>query len=97
MLSGHYQSELKRTTDEKERVLAGVRAGDRRLYVDARCPGRGDGVPAAEPGAGGRDGEARAELSRQAAEFLVSLASEADAAVKQLAACQAVIESDRRR
>lgn len=96
MVSGHYQTELKRTNDEKERVVAAVRAGDRRLYVNAACPPGRDAVPGAQPAAGGRDGEARAELSREAAEFLVSLAGEADAVVQQLVACQAVIAAERK-
>lgn len=96
-VSADYQRKLKENDDAKNAVIAGVRAGTRKLYIGAKCPAAGgDAVPGAAAGAGGRDAEPRAELHESAARFLVELASEADAVTRQLAACQAVVTSDRR-
>ena len=95
-ISGAYQNGLQENEREKNAAVAALRAG-KRLYIGAACPPAGGSEPAqAAAGAGGRDGEARAELSESAAEWLVGLASEADAVVRQLTACQAVIEADRK-
>lgn len=94
-ISADLQAKLQEAENEKNRLAADVRAGRRKMSITARCPPRGDpkGAVAASPG--GRDGEARAELPVEASNFLVGLASEADNIARQLAACQAVILSDR--
>lgn len=51
------------------------------------------GAPAA--GTGGRDGETRAELSVEGAEFLTGLLTEANLVVEQLTTCQADLKQDR--
>jgi prophage endopeptidase len=56
----------------------------------------GDSAPAATPGVVRDNGSAGAELSQKAAAFLRQLASEADAVVLQLQACQAVLISERK-
>lgn len=89
-----YQRGLKENQDAKDTAVAQLRAG-RRLFIGAQCPDSGSAVPGAATPAGLRDGGARAELSLPAAEWLVGLASEADAVARQLAACQAVIRADR--
>lgn len=96
-VSADYQRKLQENVNAKDRVIAGLRDGSRKLFVSARCPNAGGVVSGAPAGAGGRDGDARAELSGSAAEFLVAIASEADAVVRQLSACQAVIAADRKR
>lgn len=88
-----YQRRLKEVSREKDRALAGVRAGAIRLSIPAECPGSRDSVPNPAPAPGERDGGTRARLSDSAAQFLVSLASEADAVVEQLRACQAVLSA----
>lgn len=96
-----YQEDLKHEQATKDRVIADLRRGDRRLRVPvvaAVCApaAGGSGAAAAGAGAAGRDGETRAELSFQAAEFLVGLTNEADAVAIQLTACQAVVTADRK-
>jgi prophage endopeptidase len=89
-----YQRGLQENDDAKNTALAQLRAG-RRLFIGAQCPASGSAVPDPAAPAGVGDGGARAELSEPAAEWLVGLASEADAVARQLAACQAVIRADR--
>lgn len=95
-----HQEELDREKAKRARAVADARAGALKL----RDPGA---RPCAAPGGGGEAGEARtaagsgdaqagAELSRPFTEFLIDLAGEADEVVRQLGACQAVIEADRR-
>lgn len=92
-----YQESIEHEKATHDRTVADLRSGARRLRIElARRPAAaGDTAGTAGPGAGRCDGEARAELSAAAAEFLVGLAGEADAVVHQLTACQAVVESDR--
>lgn len=92
-----YQEGLQHEKTKFNRVVADLRTGDLRLYVPvARAgDGGGGGSGAAAAATGERDGEARAELSGAAAEFLVGLASEANEVVEQLTACQAVVIADR--
>lgn len=94
--SAQYQEDLKHEKAAKDRAVADLRSGALRLRIPVACPegAGGSGATAPGPGAGRRDGETRAELSVPAAEFLVGLASEADEVVRQLAACQRVIEKD---
>lgn len=94
-ISGAYLNAQQEGEREKAAAVDRVRAGQR-LYIGAKCPAPGgSAAPEAPTGAGARDGETRAELSESAAEWLIGLASEADAVVRQLTACQAVVEADR--
>lgn len=97
--AAQYEKDKANEVAKRDRVIADLRGGNLRLRVPvAACSqGGGSAVPGAPAGAGGRDGGASAELSGPASEFLVGLASEADAVVRQLAACQAVIAADRRK
>lgn len=74
-------------------VLAGVRDGTYVLRDKFRCPARPAGQIAT--GAGSRDDAEGAGLSDTDVQFLVRFAAEADDVVRQLTACQAVIEADR--
>lgn len=99
--SAQFQEGLKHAQVAKDRAVAELRRGDIRLRVPVAvgaCPGpaAGAGAATAGPGPGASDGQARAELSFSAAEFLVGLASEADEVVHQLSACQAIVAADRR-
>jgi hypothetical protein len=89
-----YQRGLQENQNAKDAAVAELRAG-RRLFIGAQCPAGGSAVPDPAAPAGIGDGGARAELSEPAAEWLVGLASEADAVARQLSACQAVIRADR--
>lgn len=97
-VSAQYQEDLKHEKTKADRVIGDLRRGALRLRIPATCPdaARDGGAAATGAGSGGRDGETRAELSGAAAEFLVGLASEADAIVLQLTACQGVIAADRK-
>lgn len=97
VISTNYQKDLSNVKAEKDRVIAGLRGGTFRLRIPVAArfgAGRGTAAEVAAP-ACGRDGEARTELPIEASEFLVGLTSEADEVVKQLGACQAVINADR--
>ena len=100
-ISATYQEQLSHAHAETDRLVDAVRRGDVRLRDPganvAACAGGGDGGRTTVAGAaGGRDGPAGGELSREAAEFLLSEAGRADAIVRQLAAAQAVILNDRK-
>jgi prophage endopeptidase len=82
---------------EKARHLAELRTA-RRLYIDIQpATHGGDGLPPTAACARCDHDPTRAELSSQAARFLVQLAFEADQAVRQLSACQQVVQADRQR
>lgn len=91
-------AERSQAYEERDRVIDDLRAGNRRLQQRFTCPpaGRPGGVPAAAAGAGRSDGAGQGGLSGSDAEFLIREAGRADAAVRQLQACQAVIQADRR-
>jgi len=87
-----HRQELANVTRRKDRVIADLRAGNLRLrQLDTRS----GGGPQARPGAAGVDGGEKAGLPRQDIEFLVSLASEADAVVMDRQALQAIVRKDR--
>ena len=95
-VSTNYQQGLNHVADTQTRTVARIRSGDQRLSVAIQgdvCPTGATGAPPAS--AGRRDDAPRAEISAEAAEFLTSLASEADAVVLQLTACQALLQVDR--
>lgn len=97
VISTQYQKDLNHVKTEKDRVIAALRGGAFRLRIPVAASLSAYGGSAAEAAAPacGRDGGARAELSIEASEFLVGLASEADEVAKQLGACQAAINADR--
>lgn len=96
--SAQYQKDLKHEKAAKDHAIADLRSGALRLRIPVACTKGACGSGATAPGtsASGRDGETRAELSVEASEFLVGLASEADEVVHQLTACQAVVIADRK-
>lgn len=98
LASAHYQEDLRRVELKKDRVIADLRAGTQRLRIPiASSPAACSGItPEAFSATSGRDGEARAELSGSAAEFLVGLAIDADKVVHQLTACQQILLDDRK-
>lgn len=96
-IATNYEQELQNAENTRKADVAAARSGALRLRdpgarTEQAC-GSGTGQTSAAPG--GRDGQAGGELSPELAEFLVSEADRADAIVKQLGACQAVIVSDR--
>jgi prophage endopeptidase len=95
-ISAQYQEDLKNVKDKAARVISDVRAGTLKLRIpvtERACTSEGSKVEASTER---RDGEARAELSKEASEFLIGLTGEADEVVEQLQACQRIVEEDRR-
>ena len=94
-ISTAYQKDLANANRAKTLAMDALRAG----AIVLRDPGATD--PAADRACqvaaspGGRDGGASPRLSEPLAQFLTSLASEADSVVIQLAACQSVVRADR--
>lgn len=96
-ISADYERRLKDANAQRARDVAAARAGAIRLRDPYSLGLKACGNPAAQvgTGAGERDGGASGELSREAAEFLLGLANDADDIARQLAACQRVIVEDR--
>lgn len=97
--STNYQKEIAHVQADRDRAIAALRSGALRLYDNgiATASAGADGSETGPAGAsaGRCDGQARGQLSIPFSEFLVGLLGEADQVVKQLTACQAVVESDR--
>lgn len=87
------RQDAKRKTDQ---LIADYHAGTLRLRDPASRQQTGGSSPgAATASPSGCNGGASGELSGTAGEFLLGLSGEADEVAQQLAACQAVIKSDR--
>lgn len=86
-LETRYQENQNREIADRDRAIAELRAGQRRLFVAIRSAGTGTAGAAGAPGASAGVEEARAELSPAAGEFFIRLGSEADAAVNDLNYC----------
>lgn len=89
--------DLRHEKQNADATVAGLRAGavqlrDRFTCADASPRG---GVPSTSTSAAGSDATAARGLQPEDAEFLVRESSRADQVAQQLAACQAVIQSDR--
>jgi prophage endopeptidase len=82
---------LQEANNEQTRIIADLRSGNLRLRK--RLASSSGPVAA---GAGASDAAAQPGLQEQDAEFLVRLAGEADDVVRQLSACQSIIQIDRR-
>jgi prophage endopeptidase len=93
-VADHYVKENARAKIETADLRRRLADGSLRLTVPGACPG---GDPAAAPagGSGGGDGRASADLPRPIAAALLDLGDEADAVVRQLTACQAVVRAER--
>lgn len=100
-ISADYQKRLADEKRARDAAVAAARAGtlvlrdpSLRLPAAGACPG-GSAQAEAAPGSGGRDGAAGANLSPEAAAFLLELTGEADQVVEQLTACQQIVRADR--
>lgn len=80
---------------QADRTIADLRSGNARLRERFTCPPAGNDMPDPTGTTGRSDaGEARG-LQRDDAEFLIRYAERADEVVRQLQACQAIIQQDR--
>lgn len=94
-VSTAYQQKLRDVGNEKDRIIAGLRANGG-LFVDTVRPAPcGSTLSETGTAPAGRDGGSRAELSDAASAFFISEASRADGVAEQLSACQAIIRKDR--
>ncbi|WP_081574264.1 lysis system i-spanin subunit Rz [Chromobacterium haemolyticum] len=84
-IEAQYQENKDREIADRDRVIAELRAGQRRLFVNVRAPAAGSAAGA--PGAGPAAQEARAELSPADGEFFIRFGSEADEVVNDLNYC----------
>lgn len=92
-ISKAFQEKLQEKDSEKDRAIASARASG--LHVPTKRSSCGNAVPKAGPGPSGRDGETRAELSDEIAEYFIAEATRADKIVEQLTACQALATANR--
>ncbi|AVG17762.1 hypothetical protein CFN79_18875 [Chromobacterium vaccinii] len=88
-----YEKDLEDGKLELQAALA-RHAAALRLRQQQPAAGRGD-LPAVTASAGQRDGAAPADFSAAHGDDALRFAAEADDVVRQLAACQAIVESDR--
>lgn len=92
-IGNHYKKEFEDAEARRKADVNAARSGALRLRVPGTlCPS----LPEVAGSAPRSDGQAGAELPRQVTEDLLNLVNDADAVVRQLTACQAVITSDRR-
>lgn len=90
-----HEQERQAAEVQRRRDVDAARRGDLRLRVAGACAPRPSGAGEASAAAPVGDGRTDAELPRETAAALLELADAADEIVLQLAACQAVIRSDR--
>lgn len=96
-VSTDYQARLTNAEGKTALALNAIRSGSIRLRDPfAKPEACGDPSGTATTAASGRNGSARGELSGALAEYLVSLATEADRNTLQLTACQAALLADRK-
>ncbi|MCQ4143234.1 lysis system i-spanin subunit Rz [Vogesella sp. AC12] len=91
-----YQKGLLDVQTQKARILAGHAAGTARLSVPVKAASCTAASPAANLAGDGADPAPRAELSNEAAEFLVGLAAEADAVAVELNRCADRVDMNER-
>lgn len=96
-ISTDYERKLSDANKQRAADAAAVLSGSLRLRDPSATGLRACGGLATETaaGSGKRDGGASGDLSGEAANFLLSLANEADDVARQLAACQRVVIEDR--
>ena len=98
-ISLKYQQDTDNARKNVASLNARVRSGDLRLFdPGAKCsaPSGGSGLSAPLAPAPGGDGGAAGQLSVAVADFLVSLAADADVVAQRLSACQSIVRADRK-
>jgi prophage endopeptidase len=91
----NYAKETANAKTQRDKDVAAAHSGALRLRDNAASSGVCNDSKAATT-TGGSDAPKGADLSPAAAEFLLALADDADAVVRQLSACQQIINSDRK-
>lgn len=96
-ISVGYQKEINNARVQRDREVAAARSGALVLRFGAAASEAGPGLRTATcSGSGGRDGSAPGELPRAIAADLLDIVGDADDVARQLAACQRVVDEDRR-
>lgn len=90
-----YEKEKQREIEKRDRRIADLRADNLRLLDPGSKNTADDKADGPTTGTSKCDGQTGGRLSVEASEFLLRLTGEADEVVIQLAACQAVVQSDR--
>ena len=80
---------------QADRTIADLRSGAARLRERFTCPAAESDLPDPGTSTGRSDAAAASGLQPEDAEFLIREAERADAVVRQLQACQAIIQQDR--
>ena len=89
-----YQKQIDIAHQIRDRDVAAARAGAIKLWIATHPGSSGDGsAPKASTAPGVGDGETRAELPPAVTSDLLALADDADAVVRQLTACQTIVET----
>lgn len=83
-----------KTVEIDRSVLSSINKSDG-LFINASCPDNSGTVPSTSSSTSVNNAEQRARLSKEAAESLISIASEADAITHQLKACQQILRDER--
>lgn len=96
-VSGDYERKLTDAQGKTRIAMDAIRSGSLRLRDPGAKP-QACGSSAASPAASAseRDGPTAGQLSGAAADFLLTIAAEADRNTLQLTACQAVVAADRK-
>lgn len=96
-LDKQFQEELQNETAKRDKIIADLKSGNKRLFVSVKSPAAcGSGaLPGTTASASVSNDSTRAELSTNIAERLVRRASLANEITMQLGQCQAIITSDR--
>jgi len=98
-IANQFEKERQNANKIQADLRARLAAGTLRLRDPGAASANADSecrVSQASAATSGSDGGTTGQLSTAASDFLISLAGEADEVARQLAACQAVIRSDRK-
>jgi hypothetical protein len=88
-----YVKKLKAVEIERNNLSALAKSN--KLFIDATCENSGSQLPETASGSSVNNGREKARLSREASEFLISIAADADEIVHQLNACQQTLINER--
>lgn len=97
-IGAEHASAIETLEARRRRDVAAVRDGAIKLRVAGTCtpsPG-GSAVPEARAAPGLGDGAQSIELPREATDFLLGLANDADQVADQLRSCQSIVLNDRK-
>jgi hypothetical protein len=95
-IAAQHQQEMQDAKAQTDKTLADLRDGNLRLRSRLAAATSDQHLPGAAAGSSGSDPSQSTGLQPADVQFLVQLAADADDAVRQLNACQAVVADDRK-